>query len=121
MWITLGWLALVLAHTPPAIAAVSPAWRRRMYGVEENPQLGLILAHRGVLFLAVAVICLYAAFVPGARPSATIVAAISLFGFLVLYAAARAPKGRLRAIALIDLVALVPLAAVTADAWGAAV
>lgn len=113
----LAWLALVLVHTPPALATFSPALRRRMYGVDANPQLNVILTHRGVLFLAVAAVCAYAAFTPQARRTASIVAAISVVGFLLIYASARFPKGPLRSIALTDAVALVPLAGVAADAW----
>lgn len=117
MWIMLAWVALALIHTPPALAAFSPALRKRMYGVEEGGALGLILAHRGVLFLAVAVACVFAAFNVEARPLATIVTAISLLGFLIGYALMGAPK-RLRTIALTDAVGLIPLAAVLVEAWG---
>lgn len=117
MLITLAWLALVLVHTPPALAAFSPSLRRRMYGVDENPQLSAILTHRGVLFLAVAAVCAYAAFAPEARRAASLVATISVVGFLAIYAGARFPKGPLRPIALADAIALVPLAGIAADAW----
>lgn len=89
-----------------------------MYGVDENLQLNVILTHRGVLFLAVVVVCAYAAFAPNARQAASIVAAISVVGFLLVYASARFPKGSLRTIAVTDGVALVPLVGVTVDAWG---
>jgi hypothetical protein len=115
--ITLAWLTLVVVHAPPALAAFSPALRWRMYGIEENPQLGAILAHRGVLFLAVTAVCAYAAFVPEAGRAASLVAAISVVGFLVIYAGARFPKGPLRPIAVADAVALIPLAFAAADAW----
>ncbi len=117
MLITLAWLALVLVHTPPALATFSPALRRRMYGVEQGGALGVILTHRGVLFLAVATICAYAAFFPDGRRAASIVAAISVVGFLLTYAGAKFPKGPLRSIALADAVALAPLTAATLDAW----
>lgn len=116
MWITLAWLALALIHTPPALAAFSPALCKRMYGVEEGGALGLILAHRGVLFLAVAAACVFAAIDAPARPLASIVAGISVLGFLAGYVLAGHPK-RLRAIALTDAVGLIPLGAVIADAW----
>jgi len=115
--VALAWLALVLVHTPPALATVLPALRRRMYGVEETAQLGVILVHRGVLFVAVAVVCVYAAFTPEARRAAALVAAISVVGFLLAYAAAKAPKGPLRPIAIADAIALAPLALVVIDAW----
>jgi len=116
MWVMLAWFALALIHTPPALAAFSPALRKRMYGMEAGGALGLILAHRGVLFLAVAVACVFAAFNAEARQLATIVTAISVLGFLIGYMLMGAPKD-LRAIALTDGVGLIPLAAVLAEAW----
>lgn len=116
--VTLAWLALMLVHAPPALAAFSPKLRRRMYGVDENGQLGVILAHRGVLFLAVALVCLYAALLPGdGRRAAAVVTTVSLVGFLTLYVAAKAPKGPLRPIAIVDAIAIAPLVVVIVDAW----
>lgn len=88
-----------------------------MYGVDENPQLSAILTHRGVLFLAIAVVCAYAAFTPEARRAASLLAAISVIGFLLIYAGARFPQGPLRPIALADALALIPLAGAVMDAW----
>ena len=116
-WIVLAWAALALVHFMPASATFSPAIRRRLYGVESSGALGVMLTHRGALFAAVLVACIYAAMAPEARPLATLVVAISLIGFLVVYAAAGAPKGPLRSVALVDALALIPLAAVCADAW----
>ena len=59
MWIIAAWLLVALIHTPPALAAFSPRLRARMYRVEETPTLAVILAHRGVLFLAGALIMVY--------------------------------------------------------------
>lgn len=115
--ITIAWLALVLVHTPPALATFSPQLRKRMYGVDAGGALGVVLTHRGLLFLAVAVVCGYAAFVPDGRRAASIVVAVSVVGFLLIYAAARLPKGPLRLIAFTDAIALAPLAIVTVDAW----
>lgn len=116
--VTLAWLALMLVHTPPALATFSAKLRRRMYGVDEGGRLGVILAHRGVLFLAVSLVCLYAALLPGdGRRSAAVVVTISLIGFLVLYLGAKLPKGPLRPIAIVDTIALAPLAVVIIDAW----
>ena len=115
--VALAWFALVLVHVMPAAAAFSPRLRQRMYGVAEDATLAVILSHRGVLFLAVAGACLYAAFEPASRQLAAIVAAISVLGFLLIYALSGMPK-RLRSIALIDLIAVAPLAWASADAWG---
>ncbi|MEZ5960854.1 MAG: hypothetical protein R3C30_10590 [Hyphomonadaceae bacterium] len=115
MWVTLAWLALVLVHTPPALATFSPQMRKRMYGVDEAGPLALLLAHRGVLFLAVASVCVLAAFYPQARVAAALVTSISVVGFLIGYLLAKSPQ-RLRTIALVDALALVPLALVLLDA-----
>ena len=116
MLIALAWLALALVHAPPALATFSGGLRRRMYGVDESGPLGVILIHRGVLFLAVACVCILAAFNADARAAAMLVTSVSLLGFLVAYAAAGALK-RLRTIALVDAIALIPLALAGADLW----
>lgn len=115
-FVALTWLALVLVHIMPAAAAFSPRLRQRMYGVAEDGNLAVILAHRGVLFLAVAVACAYAAVNPAARQLASMVAGISVLGFLGIYAAAGMPRLP-RSIALVDLVAVPPLAWAAVDAW----
>ncbi len=116
MLVTLAWLALVLVHTPPALATFSTKLRQRMYGVAADGPLGVILAHRGVLFLAVSAVCVLAAFVPGARVAAALVVSISVLGFLVTHLLGGSPK-QLRSIALIDTIALAPLALVLIDVW----
>lgn len=116
MLVTLAWLALVLVHAPPALATFSPRMRKRMYGVDDAGPLGLILSHRGVLFLAVASVCALAAFNAEARLAASLVTSISVVGFLIGYALAGAPK-RLRTIAIVDAAALIPLAYVLFDVW----
>jgi len=110
-WILkLSWLALVLLHVPPAAVVVSPGLLKSLYGLPPDHDLSLLLLHRGVLFLAVALICLLAAWVPAARPGAFLVAAVSMLGFLLLYAQAGFPAGPLRGIALADAAGLLPLA-----------
>ena len=115
MLITFAWLALAVIHTPPALATFSTGLRRRMYGVNAGP-LDLILVHRGALFLAVACACVLAAFNNEARIAAVLVCSISVLGFLIAYLAAGSPK-RLRTIAIVDAIALIPLAAAIANVW----
>lgn len=115
--IAAAWLIIALIHTPPALAAFSPQLRKRMYGVDETPALSVMLTHRGVLFLAVALACAFAAFNTNARQVATIVAGVSVFGFLIVYAAANFPKGPLRTIALMDVVAAIALIYAAFGAW----
>jgi hypothetical protein len=112
-----AWVVLILVHTPPALASFSPRLRQRLYGVAEDASLSVILTHRGVLFLAVATACAYALFDPQSRQLASIVAAISVLGFLLTYALAGLPKGQLRSIALMDLIAAPALVIAAANAW----
>jgi hypothetical protein len=114
--VQLAWLILLLIHATPALAAFSTRLRARMYGVSETPVLGLVLAHRGVLFLAVATACLVAGLHTPSRPLAALITAISVLGFLALYVLGGLPKA-LRPIALVDLVGVPPLVFVFYDAW----
>lgn len=115
--VTVSWLLLLLIHATPAVAAFSKRLRVQMYAVDETPTLGVVLAHRGMLFLAVALACFIAARDPASRPLAVVVTGISVLGFLALYARARFPEGPLRGIALVDLIGVPPLALVAADAF----
>lgn len=116
MLVSVAWLALALVHAPPALATFSAQLRKRMYGVDDAGPLGLILVHRGALFLAVASVCILAAFDAEARIAAVLVTSISVVGFLAGYALYKAPK-RLRTIAIVDGIALIPLVIVNYDVW----
>lgn len=101
--LTAAWLALALLHLPPALAALSRDLVEQLYGVAANGDAALLLQHRAVLFIAVAAVCVLAAFVPEARRAAALVAAVSMIGFLLLYALAGFPGGSLKTIAIADL------------------
>lgn len=111
------WFALAMIHAAPAAAAFSPAWLERLYGIDPAGDLGVLLAHRGALFLGVALLCVYAAFAPTARRAASLMTGVSVVGFLILYARAGLAPGSLRAIAIGDLVALPPLIWAGLQAW----
>jgi hypothetical protein len=113
----LCWLAIVAVHASPAAVLFRPALTERLYGVPPDGTTGVLLIHRGALFLAIVLVALYAAFAPEARRAASLVVAISVVGFLIVYALAGAPAGPLRTIALVDLAALAPLAIVLWTAW----
>jgi len=113
----LSWGLLILIHAAPAAALFRPELLGRLYGIEPKGDLGVLMLHRGALFLAIVAVCLYAIIEPEARRAASIVAAISVLGFLGLYGRAGSPAGSLRKIAQADLVALPPLAWVTWQAW----
>lgn len=118
-WVKGAWFLLAAVHLPPAAVLVSPGLVGTLYGIDPDGPAGLLLVHRGALFLAVVAAALFAAFDPGARRVCTVVLGISMVGFLALYALAGMPDGSLRTIALVDAVALLPLAVVTAAAWRA--
>ena len=113
----ISWGLLALLHLSPALASVVPGMIERLYSVPSDGDLGVLLSHRGILFLAVLVAAAIAAFDPGSRRLATIICAISMIGFLVLYAKAGLPDGALRKIAVADLIGLAPLAWVSFEAW----
>ena len=103
------WLLVGLAHLVPALALVRPALITRLYGVAPDSALFLLMHHRAALFFAVLVACVWAAFDPGGRKIATMLAAISMLSFLFLYQSYGRPA-QLTTIALVDLIGLVPLA-----------
>ena len=112
----LCWLALAVLHVLPGLAFFRPALLSVLYDVKPGGETFVLLQHRAGLFLAVAACCAWAAFVPSGRGVATLLAALSMGSFLVLYAAAGSPPA-MRTIALADVAGLVPLAYV---AWRAA-
>lgn len=113
----IAWLALAAVHVAPAAVLVAPDLTRTLYGVAPDGPAGLLIVHRGALFLAVLAAALFAAFSPDARRAASIVVGISVIGFLLVYARAGMPAGSLRTIAVVDAIALVPLAFVGYRAW----
>ena len=114
----LAWILLAAIHAPPAMAALMPGMMGKLYGVAPQGEVGLMLAHRACLFLAVAFGCLWGALDAEARRPLSVIVMISIVGFLILYIAAGTPPGPLRRIALVDAAALAPLAWVLLQAWG---
>lgn len=114
--VKLAWLALASVHVVPACVALAPNLATRLYGVDPHGPVGVLVVHRGFLFLAVVVAALVAVVDPGARRACAAVVAISVVGFLVVYAQAGMPTGPLRTIAIADSLALVPLVVVAVAA-----
>lgn len=112
-----AWAMLALIHLQPALVALRPGLAKRLYGLAPDGVLGVLIQHRGWLFLAVLAACLHAFLDPGARKAASLFVAISVIGFLTVYLRAGAPTGALRTIALVDAVGLLPLAVVLFMAW----
>jgi len=112
-----AWLVLAGVHAAPAAVAFRPHLVERLYGAAADGAVGPLLVHRGALFLAVLAAAFFAAFDPPSRRVAAAVVAISVVGFLAVYARAGLPPGPLRTIAGVDAAALLPLALVTFAAW----
>ena len=115
----IAWIALAAVHLAPAAVLFLPALAERLYGTARAGDVGVLLVHRGALFLGLVVLLLWAAFEPAMRRAASLVAAISVIGFLAVYAHASWPDGPLRRIARTDLLALAPLAPLAWVAWRA--
>lgn len=114
------WLVLAAIHASPAAVLLKPTLTETLYGVPPTGASGVLLVHRGALFLAVVVVALFAAFTLEARRTATLLVGISVIGFLLVYGIAGTPEGPLRTIAVVDALALLPLAIVSWKAWRAA-
>jgi hypothetical protein len=80
-------------------------------------EAGILLIHRGALFLGLCIVAIFAAFVPDARKLASVLVTISVLSFLLLYAKAGFPDNGLRKIAIADLVALALLIWVLWRSW----
>lgn len=111
-----AWLLLAAIHLTPAVALVAPNLVTRLYGLAPGGELFLLMRHRAALFAVIVLICVWAAIDPSVRRLGTVAVAISMLGFLALYAGAGAPVGSLRTIALADLIGVPALAWV---AWTA--
>lgn len=114
------WLALAAIHAPSAAVLLKPALIETLYGVPASGPSGMLLIHRGILFLAIVVVAAFAGFAPEARRAASLLVGISVIGFLLVYGLDGAPAGPLRTVAIVDALALVPLAIVSWQAWRAA-
>ena len=108
---TIAWLVLAAVHLIPALAVFTPSLLTRMYGLDKDNPLFLLMHHRAALFLAIFVMCIWGSFDPRPRQMAGVVVAISMVSFLLLYWLQGAPTA-LRRIAIVDLVGLPALATV---------
>ena len=113
----IAWFLLALVHVSPAAVLFRPGLVGTLYGIPPDGPTGLLLTHRGATFLAIVVAALWAAFDPSVRRLCTVIVAIAVLGYLVLYARAGLPGGPLRTIAAADALAVAPLLFVTWSAW----
>jgi hypothetical protein len=117
MAIKIAWLLLALVHASPAAVLFRPSLLQTLYGVPADGATSLLLTHRGATFLAIVAAAVWAAFDPSARRLCTVILAVSVLGYLILYARAGMPGGPLRTVAAVDAFALAPLALVMWSAW----
>ena len=115
--VKIAWAFLALLHVMPAMSAFTPSLVEKLYGVSPDGDVGVLLLHRGALFLAVCVTAIYAIFDPDSRRLASIVLIISMVGFLLVYARAGMPSGELRKIAIADLIGVLPLFLIGYNTW----
>lgn len=113
----IAWASLALLHVMPAMIVFSPGLVGKLYGASPEGDIGILLVHRGALFLAVCLAASFAVFDPSSRRLASLVVLVSMVGFVVIYARAGWPEGDLRKIANADLIGVVPLAWVSFQAW----
>lgn len=111
-----AWVLLGLVHLLPALALVRPALLTRLYGLEPDNPLFLLMQHRAALFAGVVLISIWCALDAAPRRMGSVVLALSMASFLWLWWQAGMPAG-LRRIALVDAAGLVPLAVVIWAAW----
>ena len=112
-----SWGLLGALHVMPALVLFAPQLVQRLYGVDPAGELGVLLVHRAAMFATVVVVAAYAIVDPSVRRLATLVTAISMISFLLVYLRAGMPAGQLQSIARADLAGLLPLAAVAIAAW----
>jgi hypothetical protein len=112
----LAWAALALIHALPALALFNPALISRLYGVAPGDGSFLLLHHRAALFACIVILCVWAAADPAVRKAASVVTAVSMLSFLILWQGAGRPAA-LKSIAVADLIGLVPLALAAWRAW----
>ena len=116
MWLALSFVIVGIVHLLPIAPVFSPDALTRLYGVApHDAALLVLLRHRAVLLAIVGVLCLWAAASESARPAALVAASLNIASFLLFYALYANPPGPLRLVAIVDLIALLPLAIA---AWG---
>lgn len=113
----IAWLLLAAVHVSPAAVLFRPSLVQTLYGASPYGPAGLLLTHRGAIFLAIVVAALWAAFDPSVRRLASVLVGITVILFLLLYVRAGLPDGPLRKIATVDALALAPLLLVAWSAW----
>lgn len=104
-----SWLLLAVVHLMPALALFRPSLLNRLYSLQADDPLFLLMQHRAALFFAILLLCLWSAFDRTPRPAAALATAISMISFLLLYIQNGMPSS-LAIIAKADAIGLPALA-----------
>lgn len=104
-------LLVALIHVPPIAALFGDAALRRLYGfAPSDPNLSILLRHRGALFAVVAALLVAAAFWPALRPLGIALGTLSVLPFLLLAASAQELAAPIKRVVVADWIALAALA-----------
>src|SRR5262249_47319607 len=111
-------LIVAVIHLTPSIGVLGATRLAGLYGVAAGePNLELLLRHRAVVFGILGLLLLAAVFIVALRPAAILVGFGSVISFLVLARMIRPLNARLARVAIVDVVALVLLAAAAIVEW----
>jgi hypothetical protein len=106
-----------IVHLLPAVGVTGRQRLRGLYGVElDDPAVLLLMRHRAVMFAAIGLLMLIAAFVPVWRLPAATVGLLSTAGYCLLAGRPGAWSAPLRRLWWIDLPLAAALAVVVIDA-----
>ncbi len=94
----------------PVVGMAGAAWLRSLYGLEiRSLDLEILLRHRAVLFGIVGGLLLVAAFRPGLRDVAVLVAGASMMSFIVIALLVGGYGPAIRKIVIVDIVGILAL------------
>jgi hypothetical protein len=94
----------------PVVGMAGAAWLRSLYGLEiRSLDLEILLRHRAVLFGIVGGLLLVAAFRPGLRDVAVLVAGASMMSFIVIALLVGGYGPAIRKVVVVDIVGLLAL------------
>ncbi|AZO80772.1 MULTISPECIES: phosphopantetheine adenylyltransferase [unclassified Bosea (in: a-proteobacteria)] len=94
----------------PTIGVAGVGWLRSLYGFEiANPDLEILLRHRAILFGIVGALLLAAAFRPGLREVAVLVAGASMASFIVIALLVGGYGPAIRKVVIADIIGLLAL------------
>lgn len=104
-------LIVAIIHLLPLAGVLGVERLRSLYGVAiDDPNLALLMRHRAVLFGIVGAMLIAAVFVPAWQALATVLAAVSVVSYCILYGLTPGINAALRTVFMVDLVAAAALA-----------